>query len=94
MSDEKKNDGGPAFPSTEYNINGGNYGGGYSIYDQHKGMSLRNYFATRAMQGIRSNEESMKNMVKMCNDHKIDLHTMIAEVAFAQADAMIKSSEQ
>lgn len=65
------NNGGPAFPFMRYE---GNY---------HEGMTLRDYFAAKAMQGI------------LAGDHPIThggnpLET-VAKVAYEQADAMLKA---
>ena len=63
--------GGPAFPS---------------VFDHDRGMSLRDYFASKAMEGIyASNTE---------HDHE-DAHIFdaVAEAAYKQADAMLKARQ-
>lgn len=67
-------DGGPAFPSGEKYRNGsGILCGKNSLYE---GMTLRDYFAAKAMQAFCVNEWSdIKN---------------IAEVAYQMADAMLE----
>ena len=71
--------GGPAFPHTvEYK--GADCGGVVS----HGGMTLRDYFASKAMEGIlASNTE---------HEHE-DAHIFdaIAEASYKQADAMLKA---
>ena len=47
------------------------------------GMSLRDYFAAKAMQGIHANVE--------CNERTF---TEIAEISYKQADAMLKAREE
>jgi hypothetical protein len=42
----------PAFPSIEYSEHNGHWEGRYEIYMQHHGMSLRDYFAAAALQGL------------------------------------------
>ena len=52
-------------------------------YNGHKGMTLRDYFAAKAMQGI------------LAGTHPIVKETeplpTVARVAYAQADAMLKA---
>jgi hypothetical protein len=70
------NTGGPAFPSE---------GGSGNIWSD-KGMTMRDYFAAKAMEGIyASNTE---------HDHE-DAHIFdaVAEAAYKQADAMLKARQ-
>lgn len=60
-------EGGPAFPSTT---------------DARGGMSLRDYFAARAMQGFVSSYP---------RGDTPDLHSVIACEAYAMAEAMLKA---
>lgn len=53
---EKVNDGGPAFPATEFNVNQGHYEGRYEIHQQHGGMTLRDYFAGQIINGLLSDQ--------------------------------------
>ena len=64
------NTGGPAFPQCSYNMKGG--------YDITRGMTLRDYFAAKAMQGLMDAAMPMPE---------------IAAAAYAMADAMLKASE-
>ena len=66
------NTGGPAFPSTHHNGWG----------EPEKGMTLRDYFAAKAMQGIVSREVSHMDRVEK-----------YAEGAYAMADAMLEARE-
>lgn len=68
--ENKKFDGGPAFPCD-----------GITTY---KGVSVRDYFATKAMQGIMSQTE---NGVQHIPD-------AVAEWAFSIADAMLEAREK
>jgi hypothetical protein len=64
MSDEKKiDDGGPVHPCD-----------GFGQFAPHYGMSLRDYFAGQALQGIANNEATWSD---------------IAKSAYAAADAML-----
>ena len=67
------NDGGPAFPTLFIEPN---YGSGYA------GMTMRDYFAAAAMQGILSNHEACFNSGKER-----------AEYCYIVADAMLKARE-
>jgi hypothetical protein len=69
------NTGGPAFP---------NEGGPGNLWNE-KGMTLRDYFAAKAMQGI------------LAGTHPIVKETeplpTVARVAYAQADAMLEARD-
>ena len=54
------------------------------------GMSLRDYFAAKAMQSYASDKEFVDACVFMEKDVKEE----IARVAYAQADAMLKAREE
>ena len=68
----------PAFPTTMHNYGDGKYAS--------LGMTLRDYFAAKAMQGIfASNTE---------HDHADEhIFDAVAEAAYLQADAMLKARE-
>jgi hypothetical protein len=66
-----KETGGPAFPLFAAT--------GYT------GMTLRDYFAVKAMQG------QVNNPLKLGDD---EAHRLIAERAYRMADAMLKAREQ
>lgn len=74
MTDKKT--GGPAFPTTPENEERFNGAGG-------KGMTLRDYFAAKAMQGLCAHHELGHNP-----------YTMIANAAYLQADAMLEAREK
>jgi len=81
---ENKNDGGPAFPHIDYEIT-----------DPHpsKGMSLRDYFAAKAMQGIisnLSNQPAMGTYTIGSKDLDITPDGGTARDAYLAADAMLK----
>jgi hypothetical protein len=64
-----KNTGGPAFPTTKPLEHWG---------DPNQGMTLRDYFAAKAMQGLMDAAMPMPE---------------IADAAYAMADAMLKARE-
>jgi hypothetical protein len=66
------NDGGPAFPFREQDGEGG--------YERFPGMSLRDYFAAAALQGLLANASEV-------NDE-------LAAEAFMAADAMLAALER
>ena len=73
------NTGGPAFPYSALQP------GGPMMYADSEGMTLRDYFAAKAMQGI------------LAGTHPIVKETeplpTVARVAYAQADAMLKARD-
>jgi hypothetical protein len=72
MSDTKT--GGPAFAVAELaNVT-------------WEGMTLRDYFAAKAMQGILAGDHPIS--------HDKDPLPIVAKVAYAQADAMLKAREE
>ena len=71
-----KNDGGTAFPVLHW-INGESTGA-------EEGMTLRDYFAAKAMQGLL--ELAPQDKQQWTND-------LAAETAYAMADAMLKARE-
>lgn len=81
MSDLSENP--PAYPFNELDQTSGN------IFAQHKGMTLRDYFAAAALKGILSNLICMKNdqgdLIKTANE--------AAALAYKQADAMLKARQ-
>lgn len=73
MNDKHINDGGPAFPLQSI---GPEFPPGYA------GMTLRDFFAANAMQGLAANPEAWD-----MTDEKV------AEWAYNAADAMLKARE-
>jgi hypothetical protein len=73
------NTGGPAFPGVEYKQPGGV---GVSVMTIVGGMTLRDYFAAKAMQSMNSRE-----------DYRDASASAIALDAYALADAMIYARE-
>ncbi|QLG93558.1 hypothetical protein HZF02_17030 [Pseudomonas yamanorum] len=69
-------DGGSAFPATEANYHNENMRG--------EGMSLRDYFAAKALQGLASNPSFLDN-----TDSRAVQYT--AEGAYQLADAMLSA---
>lgn len=76
-----KNTGGPAFP--------GSYTGNNGMPVWSNGMTLRDYFAAKAMQGIHANahEDVGFNSISGGWDQ-------IAAYAYAQADAMLAARDK
>lgn len=75
---EKIKDGGPAFPAESARI----IGPDIYIYE---GMTLRDYFAAKAMSGILAHLEN--HMERFLDLHDED----IAKFAYRQADAMLEA---
>ena len=70
-----KNTGGPAFPSFDYIAQDGR--------KNPEGMTLRDYFAAKAMQGMMADGQ----VLKLVGDSEL------ANAAYAIADAMLKARE-
>lgn len=80
----KNNDGGPAFPCIDGSAN----------YHQI-GMSLRDYFAAKAMQGLLCNSEVER--YRQTIDGRVSESRQIeaiSQMCYEMADAMLKSREE
>lgn len=81
---DKPNDGGPAFPCATKQREVTTRGFGTEIFEEtvlHPGMSLRDYFAAKMLQGLMAAPDGFYT-----NEHESR-----AEVCYKQADAMIKA---
>jgi hypothetical protein len=82
MSEDKKNDGGPAYPRPASEGGGRGYG-------EQDGMSLRDYFAGQVLLGIYAANDG---------DHVKDLGgqpgVSIARLAYLQADYMLDARKE
>lgn len=81
------NDGGPAFPPQVVKDADGQFHE-VAVYGMQSGMTLRDYFAARAMQAMWSDSI---NMGKAAAQTRQKLDEMIARTAYLQADAMLKA---
>ena len=68
------NNGGPAFPGTQY-------ASGISPTGHAEGMTLRDYFAAKAMQGMLADSEVVASQEQL------------AEASYKMADAMLRARE-
>lgn len=84
-----KTDGGPAFPFGQISETTGQPVNGF--YDP--GMSLRDYFAAKAIQGLLAMEANPQfgTVTKPYSEHGRD--DLMAKCAYALADAMLASRE-
>jgi hypothetical protein len=80
---KKKDDGGPVYPGQW--IDSLPTTGEQVVRDQWEGMSLRDYFAAKAMHGILANEG-----VKVTDDYE----KVVADWAYHFADAMLKERKK
>jgi hypothetical protein len=76
----------PAYPTTEYNVNGGHYEGRYEIHAQYPGMNLRDYFAASVLNGLLSDQRDGSAWSTWNREE------MAAE-AYRRADAMLAARE-
>lgn len=76
----------PAFPEVRIR-SGDNYNPSIKIY--YPGMTLRDYFAAKAMQAFLSNNELLKESVT-CYRDSLSSEEAVAQLAYDQADFMLK----
>lgn len=87
------NDGGPAFPlgPTASTMKPHADGGGHMIvthYGMERGISIRDFFAAAALQGLLGNSE-----FHVETDVESEIPNAIATYAYQAADAMLKARE-
>lgn len=75
----------PAFPSTVDNGDGGKF--------LFTGMSMLDYFAGQAMNGMLSCQDFMNEVSRQC-ESKEDARKMVAQFAYRQAFAMLTMRTQ
>lgn len=88
----KKETGGPAFPVQESSVLNG---GERAIYPD-PGMTLRDYFAAKAMQAeitLQISAERYKEVSDDSADEDITSYELMAEKAYRSADAMLRARE-
>ena len=79
MSDKHISDGGPAFPGQWYDFQPCT--GDQVVREQWSGMTLRDYFAAKAMQGYFASPVA---------SHRVDADD-VAKYCYAMADAMLRA---
>jgi hypothetical protein len=79
----ERDDGGPAFPVLHNDA-------GRVLIAENCGMTLRDYFAAKAMAAFLSNQETARIADK--THQKLD--EMISRASYLQADAMLKARQQ
>lgn len=77
--------GGPAFPTVEFRDNGG-----FSISG---GMTLRDYFAAKALEGMTASPELMKVITSLDIENSTAFEKM-AQKSYEMADAMLAQREK
>lgn len=84
---DRFNDGGPAFPCDPFIASKpGNEAVAKRLAE---GMSLRDYFATKAMQGYLANPWQAKELDSM-GESSGEQMAIVADISYAMADAMLK----
>lgn len=58
------------------------------------GMTLRDYFAAKAMVAFMSSPRFLDGLDKMCVESKVDLADGFAATCYRYADAMLKAKER
>lgn len=84
-----KPDGGPAFPVPADHIGPS----GEVCTTNAFGMTLRDYFAAKALQGMGANPETAKRMLDQFSE-SVELDNAVARQCYRMADAMLKAREQ
>ena len=79
--------GGSAFPTTQY-VNG------LSPTGHAEGMTLRDYFAAKAMQGIFDSAIDWFPAGQKADEESLKVFKDIAQDSYAMADAMLKAREE
>lgn len=89
----KHSDGGPAFPYGKKTIRVDTYGGNETeeMDGMQEGMTLRDYFAAKAMQAAISDPERVNNVDSV---HREGITKVMARMAYQMADAMMEAREE
>jgi len=61
--------------------------------NQYNGMTLRDYFAAKAMQAILTNEASHSVVMKVSHELAMTEELAISKMSYVMADAMMKARE-
>lgn len=85
-------DGGPAFPGPYSFDETGQVG--HQDKSAQQGMSLRQYYAGLAMQGIKSNDELLRRIMDAAERSDKPQQELIAVMARKDADALIAELEK
>ena len=80
------NTGGPAFPQAEVDRDG-------VTITHHPGMTLRDYFAAKAMQSIYAANVDWEPTGTPMDEESLQVLADVAKDAYALADAMLKARE-
>lgn len=81
--------GGPAFPGPYVNETGG-----IECVAKQGGMSLRDYFAAKAMQSLMMMPGELSKCMKLANTPEGESVKSITLIAYYMADAMLKAREK
>ena len=93
MEENKKPENPNAFPYVETYIQNG--AGAIKAYNAKEGMSLRDYFAAKAMQAhILGANENSRAITSEMRRREMNAQTLIAKMAYEYADAMLKEREK
>jgi hypothetical protein len=89
-------DGGPAFPASRMeqgsSPEAGAIGGYFEV--QYSGMTLRDYFAAKALVALASSEVWLKGMDKAAAQAGIEFKDSLAFSSYRMADAMLRARSQ
>jgi hypothetical protein len=81
------NTGGPAFPTKSYDV-------ASQTWTIEEGMTLRDYFAAKAMQAMITNDVIHSVAMREASKAGIPEEFAVAQMSFMVADAMLKARRQ
>lgn len=90
---DKRTDGGPAFPSEHDETVISSSGHERIIRCFTEGLSLRDYFAAKAMVAVLIDFERVKILVKYALENGVSYRDEVAFQAYEMADAMLNARE-
>jgi len=86
----ERDDGGPAFPMPMAVMSDTSP---HIACEPEYGMTLRDYFAAKSMQGTLSNTESLDACHRVAKERNADPFTLVAISAYQMADTMLKARQ-
>jgi len=85
------NNGGPAFPEYASDHRGAAC---YTTFSPKGGITIRDYFAAKAMQAILSNDGAVSRTSEAASRELVSPDCLVATSAYAIADAMLREREK
>lgn len=83
------NDGGPAFPTTRHHMQNG-----LEWQEPMEGMSLRDYFAAKALEAMSLKDDGQFSIEAVRNKNDVLHADWVARAAYRYADAMLRARKK